>query len=98
MEFRELSNVEWNIIKTLLPPKPKRGRKVSSDDGSLINGILYVITTGCRWREMPRKYGSYVTAWRRLRRLQELGIWEKIMNLLSSTKSCENVAVDNHRG
>ncbi|MGB9729770.1 MAG: transposase, partial [Thermoprotei archaeon] len=44
MEFRELNDVEWNIIKTLLPPKPKRGRKASSDDRSLINGILYIIT------------------------------------------------------
>jgi hypothetical protein len=26
---------------------------------------------------MPRKYGSYVTAWRRLRRLQEVGVWDK---------------------
>jgi len=32
------------------PPKPKRGRRALSDDRSLINGILYVATTGFRWR------------------------------------------------
>jgi transposase len=42
----------------LPPPKPRRGRRALSDDRSLINGILYVVTTGCRWREMPGKYGS----------------------------------------
>jgi transposase len=62
MEFRELSDEEWGVISSFLPPKPKRGRRALSDDRSLINGILYVVTTGCRWREMPRKYGSYVTA------------------------------------
>jgi transposase len=36
----------------------------------LINGILYVVATGCRWREMPREYGSYVTAWRRLQEIR----------------------------
>jgi len=30
--------------------------------GSLINGILYVVATGCRWRDIPSRYGSYVTA------------------------------------
>jgi len=60
--FRELSDEGWCVISSFLPPKPKRGRRALSDDRSLINGILYVVTTGCRWREMPRKYGSYVTA------------------------------------
>jgi len=71
MGFRELTDEEWGVISSFLPSKPKRGWKALSDDRSLINSILYVATTGCRWREMPRKYGSYVTAWRLLRRLQE---------------------------
>jgi len=32
-----------------------------------LNGILYVLTTGCRWMDMPLEYGSYKTAWRRLK-------------------------------
>jgi transposase len=94
MEFRELTNEEWGVISSFLPPKPKRGRRASSDDRSLINGILYVATTGCRWREMPREYGSYATAWRRLRRLQEAGVWSKIMDFLKSMRRCERVAID----
>jgi len=64
------------------------------DDGSLINGILYVATTGCRWRDMPSKYGSYVTAWRMLRRLQEMGVWERILRFLASFRGSGGVAVD----
>jgi putative transposase len=58
MEFRELSDGGCGVISPFLPPKPRRGGRALSDDRSLINGILYVVTTGCRWREMPRKYGS----------------------------------------
>jgi len=94
MGFRELSDEEWGVISPFLPPKPKRGRRALSDDRSLINGILYVVTTGCRWREMPRKYGSYVTAWRLLRRLQEAGVWDKIIEFLTSMRSCKRVAID----
>jgi len=58
MEFRGLSDGEWGVISSFPPPKPRRGGRALSDDRSLINGILYVVTTGCRWREMPGKYGS----------------------------------------
>jgi len=61
-------------------------RGALSDDRTLINGILYVVATGCRWRKMPRKYGSYVTAWRRL---QEAGVWDKIIESLSSMRGRE---------
>jgi transposase len=43
MEFRELSDEEWELIKPLLPPKTGRPRV---DDRRVINGILYVLVTG----------------------------------------------------
>jgi hypothetical protein len=43
---------------------------------------------------MPRKYGSYVTAWRLLRRLQEAGVWDRIVEFLTSMRSCKRVAID----
>jgi transposase len=60
MEFRELSDFEWGIIKPLLPPRFRVGRP-RADDRRIINGILYVLTTGCRWMDMPLEYGSYKT-------------------------------------
>jgi transposase len=43
---------------------------------------------------MPREYGLYATAWRRLRRLQETGVWSKIMEFLKSMRRCERLAID----
>jgi transposase len=48
MGFREISDYEWELIR------PEAG------DRMVLNGILYVLTGGCRWC----KYGSYKTAWR----------------------------------
>jgi transposase len=94
MEFRGLTDKEWGVISSFLPPKPKRGRRALSNERSSINGIPYVTTTGCRWREMLREYGSYTTAWRGLRRLQETGAWGKIMEFLKSMRRCERLAID----
>ena len=49
-----------------------------ADDRKVLCGILHVLRTGCRWKDMPREHGSYVTAWRRLRRWQEEAVWTGI--------------------
>jgi transposase len=41
-----------------------------------------VLRTGCRWGDVPRKYGSPTTCWRRLRAWEVSGIWERIWRLL----------------
>ncbi|MEM1575332.1 MAG: transposase [Nitrososphaerota archaeon] len=60
----------------------------------IINGIIYVITTGCKWEDMPIIYGSYKIAWRRLKKWQEKGIWDKIFNFLVSIKNPKAIATD----
>nr|WP_321497414.1 transposase [uncultured Methanolobus sp.] len=84
MEFVELSDEQWKYIKQFLPPQPITGRK-RADDRKVINGILFVLITGCRWGDMPSNYGSHVTAWRRLKRWSEDGIWNTIMESLRAS-------------
>jgi transposase len=84
MKFRELSDEQWKFIKPHLPPQPIVGRK-RVDDRKVINGILFVLITGCRWADMPESYGSYATAWRRLKRWSREGIWEEIMESLRNS-------------
>jgi len=93
MGFRELSDEEWEVIKPLLPPKSRVGRP-RADDRRIINGILYVLTTGCRWMDMPLEYGSYKTAWRRLERWQDEGVWYRILRELASIREHGMVSVD----
>jgi len=93
MSFRELSDEEWEVIKPLLPPRSRVGRP-RADDRIVLNGILYALTTGCRWMDMPLEYGSYKTAWRRLERWQDEGVWYRILRALASIREHGMVAVD----
>jgi len=43
---------------------------------------------------MPVRYGSYKTAWKRLKRWQKEGVWERVFKALASMRSCERVSVD----
>ena len=94
MEFRELTDEQWAFLPPLLPPKARTGRP-RADDRRIINGILYVLITGCRWPDRPRRYGAYPTAWRRHKELQEKGVWEKIFRALLDWGDAEGkVAVE----
>ncbi len=77
MKFKELTGKQWEMIESCAPPPAKTGRPRDTDR-KIINGIIYVLTTGCRWDDMPKKYGDDSTANRRLNSWQQKGIWKKI--------------------
>jgi len=56
----QLTDMQWVFIRPLLPPPARTGRP-RADDRRTIEGILYVLITGCRWRDLPREYGSPTT-------------------------------------
>lgn len=71
----DLTDKEWAIIKRFLPEPAKTGRPMV-DNREVINGILYVLSTGCRWRDLPHDIkASSSTCYRRLRQYLEDNIW-----------------------
>jgi putative transposase len=59
MSFREVDDELWRRIRYYMPrQKPKTGRP-RADLRKTFNGILYVLYTGCRWVEVPKKYGAF---------------------------------------
>ena len=79
MQFQELTDSQWKMIQKYLP-KPARTGRPRSNDRMTINGIIYVLIAGCRWSEMPKRYGDDSIANRRLNRWQQNGIWKKILS------------------
>jgi len=75
-----LTDEQWHRIEPLLPELemgPLGGRPWADNRGCL-EGILWVLKTGARWRDLPDIYPSPVTCWRRLRMWEEDGTWLKI--------------------
>jgi hypothetical protein len=61
-----LTDMQWAFICPFLPPSAPTGRP-RADDRRTIEGILYVLITGCRWQDLPCQYGAPTTVWRRLK-------------------------------
>jgi transposase len=49
-------------VRLPFPPSRASVGRPRIDDRLIVNGILYVLVTGCRWMDLPAKYGSYKTA------------------------------------
>jgi transposase len=75
-----VSDAQWAKIEPHLPrlPRHPRGGRPWVSHRAVIDGILWVLKTGARWRDLPNEYPSPATCWRRLKRWDEDGTWERI--------------------
>lgn len=80
----ELGDEQWELIAPLLPKHKRRGRP-RAEDRRTLNGILWVLRSGARWKDLPPTYGSRSTCQRRLQEWQDQGVWERIRLQLLST-------------
>ena len=74
----------WNEISFILPPeKPINtiGRPAVSFR-KVLDGILYVLRTGCQWKMLPAEFGSGSTCHRRFQQWIQLDIFKKIWIIL----------------
>jgi transposase len=84
---RRVEDRLWELIEPLIPPRPTPrgpGGRPRIDDRAALEGILFVLDTGCRWRDLPEQLGcgSGHTAWRRLREWQDAGVWDRLHRLV----------------
>jgi putative transposase len=77
----DLSDEQWRIIKRLLPKPAKRGRK-PIDRRRIIDAILYLVSSGCQWRMLPRDFPNWSTVYGIFRRWRLAGVWQKIHDAL----------------
>jgi transposase len=50
----DLTDDEWAIVAPMIPPAKRGGRKRSVNLREILNGIFYVLWTGCQWKALPR--------------------------------------------
>lgn len=80
MRKQLLTEKQWQKIAPLLPKlkKHRRGRP-PKDNRVVLEGILWVLKTGARWRDLPTEIGvSPSVCWKRLQRWEEQGVWLRI--------------------
>lgn len=50
----DLTDAEWGLVEPLIPPAKRGGRRREVDVREVVNGLLYILSTGCQWRAVPK--------------------------------------------
>ena len=50
----DLTDEEWALIRPLIPPAKRGGNKRTVDEREIVNGLMYILSTGCQWAALPK--------------------------------------------
>ena len=74
----DLTDEQWEVIKPLFVNMRKR----KWDKRELVNAVLYLVKTGCQWRNLPHDFPPVFTVHSFYRRARLNGLWNRILEHL----------------
>lgn len=77
----ELTLEQYELLKTLISPDSSTGRPRTVNLMSVLQGILYVLVSGCAWRRLPKQYPPYSTVYY-FRKWRDDGSWKRMHDYL----------------
>lgn len=57
----DLTDAEWALVEPLIPPAKRGGGKRTVNMREVVNGLMYVLSTGCQWRAIPKDFPAKST-------------------------------------
>ncbi len=80
-----LSDTQWQQIEAFLPTNGRRGGQWN-DHRTTVDGILWILSDGGRWRNVPEQFGPWQSVYDRFRRWTRNGLWDRILLHLQARK------------
>jgi transposase len=81
----QLSDDQWAQVENLLPPNGKRGGQWK-DHRLMIDAILWILSDGGRWRNLPERFGPWQSVYDRFRNWTRRGIWKRLLDHLQARR------------
>lgn len=79
----DLTDEQWAVLKPLLPlVQQGRGRPIEIDMREAVNGMLYVVRTGCQWANVPHEFPNPQSIYYHFRKWCVDGTWQRLNQAL----------------
>src|SRR5438552_16248050 len=78
----DLTDDQWAVLRPLVPAAGTACRPVTVDRRRLIDAILYILRTGCQWRQLPHDFPPWGTVSSQFHRWRKAGLWERLHDTL----------------
>ena len=82
-----LSDDQYRLLEPLIPPAKPGGRPRTTDPRRLLDGLFYLVRTGCQWRHLPPPpaFPPWPTVYSYMRAFLSAGTWETMRHHLVTT-------------
>ena len=88
----DITEKQFQLIASLIRPRRQRAGRPPADLFEVINGLLYVLSTGCRWRDLPHDFQlHYTTGYRYFIKWIKQGTLKKIFEELKYRADKKNL-------
>ena len=78
----DLSNAQWKLIKDFIPPAKKGGCPRKTNMRKTVNAILYILRSGCQWRNLPKCFPKWRTVYEYFIAWSKAGVLDQIHDAL----------------
>lgn len=78
----DMTDAEWAVIARQLPRRHRLGRPREVDLRQVLQAILYILSTGCQWRALPKEFPPYSTVQGYFYAWRDTGRWQRIVTAL----------------
>ena len=78
----DLNDTQWLRIRPYLPAEATTGRPREHSWREILNGIFYLLQSGCSWRMLPTNLPPWQTVYHYFRLWRQAGVWERLNQIL----------------
>jgi len=77
-----LTDAQWERLEPLIPPISPHAAFYRHERRAIVDGILYVLRSGCPWRSLPHDFPAWQTVHHYFRMWRRQGVWDQVLAAL----------------
>ncbi|MFT3880712.1 MAG: transposase [Gemmatales bacterium] len=82
MKRHEVSDTEWAFLEPLLPHSLAKTGRPPRDLRVMLNGTMWILSTGAPWRDLPVRFGPWQTVYHHFTQWRDRGVLDRILDVL----------------
>jgi transposase len=87
MQLHDLTELEWRLIRELIPMSGATEEPRLATVRACVNGILWRMRTGEPWSQVPREYGNHKSIYCNFARWRQSGAWQNVTRMLAQIRA-----------
>lgn len=89
-----LTDAQWERLQPLLPGQAHTPGVTAKDTRLFVEAVLWRLRCGVSWRDLPTRFGPWITVFRRFTRWKNKGVWDRLLRALQDETGLYELMVD----